>query len=131
MGFVIGFGSTEEERERDEEQAIRDYVVRVANESGVSYFTDDFVDGVRNWLLERAAASRAEDASYKRAENFPDRYGSYHSTVIADASHVVVILSWLHTNRRHALSPDGWACISRKQVFAVHSWEDNQSRRDA
>jgi hypothetical protein len=129
MGLVIGFGSTEEQFEAAEEATIREHIVERAKEREASHFSDQFIGEIRKWIGERSDELRALDRSYKTTEIYPDRYGYYSSTVIADASHIVVILRFLHTNRRHGLSPDGWACLQTKRVFYVDKWDDIDSRR--
>ena len=122
--MLIGFGSTETDREKAEEEAIREGVAELYAKHKEDYITEALVEDFREWLDARGKALRAEDASYRNAETYPDRYGYYHATVASDASHIFVYLRWLHTNRRHALSPDGWACIQTRQVFVVDRLDD-------
>ena len=123
MNIVLGFGSTEQDFEAEEERAIRDYIERRYNEAGLNYFTDTFVESVRAWLKERAAALRAKEAEYKDAAEYPTRYSYYWPVVVADASYIVVILRIHHINRRHAMSPDGWALMLTKPMFLIESIE--------
>jgi hypothetical protein len=115
--FILGFGSTEQAFEDAEEKAIREHIETRYAALGLSYFTDEFVAEIREWLNERAAAYRARADEYKSAEEYPDRYSSYYPTILDDASHIAVILRAIHINRRHALSPDGWAAMRTRPVF--------------
>jgi hypothetical protein len=121
--MILGFGSTEQQFLRDEETAIKEYIERRWTELGLHYFTDEFVEELRQWLKERGDETRAKAAEYKTAEHYPERYSSYYATVLADASHIAVVLRVLHTNRRHAMSPDGWACLSERAVFAFDNFD--------
>ncbi len=129
MAFVIGFGSTEEKFERDEEQAIREFVDDLYHKERPDYFNDGFVKVVREWLNDRAQVLHAQAGKYKTAEQFPDRYSRYWPTVIADASHIVFLLSMHHINRRHAMSPDGWALMQTEPMFVIKNFDlDDQYR---
>ena len=131
MAFAIGFGSTEQQFEQDEEDAIRAFIVERANEKRTEYFTGAFIAEVNEWVKARSTDLKAQDACYRSAVDFPDRYGSYYATVLGDPSHLVVILSFIHTNRRHALSPDGWACMTNKRIFYVDYFDEVERFRPA
>lgn len=131
MTFVLGFGSTEQEFERQEETAIREYIEERYVALGLDYFTDVFVKEITAWVKARGEAYKARDAEYKTAADYPSRYSSYWSSVLSDASHIVVILSVFHTNRRHAMSPDGWACMITKPVFLFENLDMPRAERTA
>lgn len=117
MNVAIGFGSTEQAFEAAEEQAIREHIEQRYSELALDYFTDAFVKEISEWVKERGAELRAVSVRYKNAADYPSRYSEYWPIVISDASHIVVILTILHVNRRHGLSPDGWATMRSKPVF--------------
>ena len=123
MNIALGFGSTEQNFEISEEKAIRDYVAERFAASDDSYFSDAFVNEIRAWLNDRANELHEAAARYRGAPEFPDRYSRYWPSVVADASHIVIILSVHHVNRRHALSPDGWALLQRKPIFLIEALE--------
>jgi len=123
MNLVIGFGSTEKEFEAAEEAAIREHIEGRFRELGLRYFTDEFAEEIRSWLCERAIAYQVKGDEYKRADEYPDRYSYYWATLLSDASHMVPVLSIHHVNRRHGLSPDGWALMRTKLLFDVVSYE--------
>lgn len=121
-GFALGFGSIEQDFEASEEAAIREFVTDRFNALGLDYITPEFAKEVRAWVQKRADGLHADADRYKTAATFPDRYSHYWPTVIDDASHIVVILSMHHVNRRHAMSPDGWALLQREPVFVIKSY---------
>jgi hypothetical protein len=121
VNIAIGFGSTEEAFVRGEEQAIRAHIESRFAALKLSYFTDAFVEEIRSWIDDRAKELRDRSAAFKTAAEYPSRYSHYYATVLDDASHLVVILKLMHTNRRHGLSPDGWACMSEQQVFVFEA----------
>jgi hypothetical protein len=117
MNIALGFGSTEQAFVEHEREAIRAEIKRLFAEQGVGYFTDDLATHLREWLSARSKETQAQADRYKAATEYPDRYSYYWPTVLDDANHVVVILSVHHINRRHALSPDGWALMREKPLF--------------
>lgn len=121
MGFALGFGKTEEDFVKSEENIILDYATQLW-EPG-SYVSEELARDVQKFVNERGEAYRDAAEEYKTAEDHPDRYSSYYATVLNDASHLAVILRCLHINRRHPLSPDGWACLSNSHIFYITSWE--------
>jgi len=123
MGIILGFGSTEQQVEQHEEEAIKEFVSAVFLEMGCDYFTAKMVERVRKWCDERASSSRTEAEQYKDAVDYPDRYSSYWATVLDDASNIVVILKFHHINRRHAMSPDGWALLQSTRLVHVSTWD--------
>lgn len=117
MAVIIGFGSTEEQFVRDEERLIREHLSKRAPELAPLYNTDELIADLRSFLQGRADELHKLSATYKKASDYPERYSEYWPTVISDASHIVVILRLHHINRRHALSPDGWALWSRTETL--------------
>jgi hypothetical protein len=128
MNIAVGFGSTEQAFEAAEEATIREHIKARYSELALDYFTDEFVKEVTTWVTARSKALHAKAAEYKSATDHPSRYSTYWPSVVADASHIVVILSVHHINRRHAWSPDGWALLQTKPVFVVENSEMERGR---
>lgn len=119
MAFIIGFGSEENRAEENEFEVIREFCRDTYLYMNCDYVTDDFVNVVEEFVKKRGAISRGLADSYRKSDDFPDRYSSFYPTVLHDASNVVVILRFSHYNRRHALSPDGWAVLCRDRTEVV------------
>lgn len=119
MSFVLGFGSTETACEEAEQAAFAEAVATLYRESGESYFTKEIIEKAGKWLDSRATGYRRKDEEYRTAPSFPDRYSSYYAHVLGDASHIVAVFTFHHTNRRHAMSPDGWALLVTKPCFCI------------
>ncbi|WP_016743793.1 hypothetical protein [Rhizorhabdus wittichii] len=121
--MIIGFGSSEHAFETAEEDAIRGYASERYEALGLDYFTDELIADIREWLDARAKAYQRMADSYKISTDHPDRYSYYWPTVIADASNIVIKLSVHHINRRHGMSPDGWALLQTKPLFLIETWD--------
>lgn len=121
MSIIIGFGSTETSFEAAEEAAFAQAVEELYRESGDAYFSQETIAKAGKWLDKRAAEYRSKDAAYRVASDFPERYSSYYPHVLGDASHVVAVITFHHTNRRHPMSPDGWALMATKKCFCVRA----------
>lgn len=119
MNIVIGFGSTEQAFEEGERKAFEGYVAQRFNELGCDYITEELARDVEVWLDARAAEFKARGDEYKTAADYPERYTYYWVSLIRSASTLVAKFSFHHINRRHALSPDGWALMVNKRLFDV------------
>src|ERR1700761_3693899 len=118
--MILGFGSTEKAKEQEIGDLLVSFVKEKFSESDDSYFTDDLKEQAKKFAKELEDEHRARDAEYKTAPTYPDRYSTFWVRVLNDASNMVFIVSFLHTNRRHALSPDGWAALSTEEIFNVN-----------
>lgn len=116
---MIGFGSAEVGVENSLEKEIQAHVKFKYAGAALDYYTEDFTKEMDGWIREMAVASRERAESYKNAETFPDRYSSYYACVVGDANYLCFIIKFSHTNRRHALSPDGWALLETERTFTV------------
>lgn len=121
--MIIGFGSKEEAFERAEEAAFRQYVEDNFPYDDADYFTEEFGDEVRAWIRKRADDYQGKAAAYKDSATFPERYSAYWAHLVHDGSYMVAVVSFMHYNRRHALSPDGWAVMQTEKCFHVKSWD--------
>ena len=119
MAFAIGFGSTEQSVEENEIEAIREFCVEEYHRLDLNLIDTEFAKHIEQWVDARGKESRAVAERYKDAETYPNRYSSFYPTVLHDASNLVVILRFAHYNRRHALSPDGWALMTRDRTEVV------------
>jgi hypothetical protein len=118
--MIIGFGSTETKVEEALEREFLDYATEQYRDSGADYFNDEFREELAQWANSRSEASRSVADSYRNAERFPDRYSSYWVRVVGDASSIIFIVTFHHTNRRHALSPDGWAMMRTEKLIHLN-----------
>lgn len=123
MNIALGFGSTEEAFETAEFEAFQHFVHERYKELNLGYFTSEFIAVVEQWVEDRTKGLRAEAKKNDKAEVFPDRYSYYFGTVVSGASDLVLIAKFQHINRRHALSPDGWALMQSKRLFDFSSTE--------
>jgi hypothetical protein len=118
--MIIGFGSTEQKVEENLEREFLEYATQSYRACGDAYFTDEFRSEVAVWAEAQSRKSRETADSYKDAEKFPDRYSYYWLRVVGDASSIVFIVKFSHINRRHALSPDGWAMMQSEKLIHLN-----------
>lgn len=123
MNIILGFGDTEKRFEENLEKLMLDHVAKEYSESDEDYFSDAFVKKISVWASNLAEESRKEADEYKTAATYPDRYTSFWVSTIADASHIIFVVSFHHINRRHAMSPDGWALMQTKPCFHIDTWD--------
>jgi hypothetical protein len=119
MNMMIGFGSTEEAFEAAEEKAFEEFVADCAREHCPDYFTKEFHEIVSAWLADRAQAFKTVAEAHDKAENAPSRYSYYYPYLMDDANYALAVVKFMHVNRRHALSPDGWALMQSERIFKV------------
>lgn len=131
MAFAIGFGSTEERVERAEEENFLKVVRTAYAESGACYISKDVIAVVEKAMDERSKAINAAAKDYGTATQFPDRYSSFHVSVAHNPSNVVGIFRFHHINRRHALSPDGWASLMTTRLVHVDSSDLRRANSNA
>jgi hypothetical protein len=131
MNIILGFGDTEKRFEEKLENIIRDYVAEQYSAGDYCYFTDSFRDEMVTWINSLSYGSRTLGDEYKHAENYPDRYTYYFASMVSDASHIVFIIKFHHINRRHAMSPDGWALMTSERVFYIDTQEAERKKKAA
>lgn len=119
MNMVLGFGSTETAFEASEEAAFIEFVTEQYKARKLSYITDEFVRDVAQWVGGRTARLRAESKKNDSAVDYPTRYSYYSGDVASSASAIVLIANFMHINRRHGMSPDGWALMQNKRLFDI------------
>lgn len=125
MGIVIGFGKSETDFEKQEFQALREHLIEFKNSSGISYFDDAFEKSANDFLEKRCANYDAKRDEYNGAKEYPSRYSTYYFDVLRSANNLCVVMRFSHINRRHALSPDGWAMLNNHAVF--HIWAQDRA----
>lgn len=115
---MIGFGSTEKVFEDSEEDAIREFCEETYKAMGCDYITPEFTAQIKEFCESRGLELREKSDIYKISTDYPERYSYYYPSIANNATSVVVILRISHINRRHAMSPDGWAMM--QVVRLVH-----------
>ena len=126
MNFVIGFGKTETDFERQEIEAFEEYARSRFVGRGEGYITSQYVEDVNVWMDERAKACRDQASKHDKAADPPSRYSYYYPHIASSASAIVAIFKFSHINRRHAMSPDGWALMLNERV--THLWSYDMER---
>lgn len=129
--MIIGFGKTETEFEEAEERAIKAFAQDLYSYEAESYVGDEFAEKVLTWCQERGSALKQKAEEYKTAPTFPERYSTYWARATVGSSDLVIILSFLHYNRRHALSPDGWAVMSTQRLVHLSTIDGGLERKKA
>ena len=126
--MILGFGSTETENEQHEHSIIKDIVVKAVN--GNERYSPSMVDEVRRKVRARADELHKIDRGYAKDgyKNAPQRYYHYYPHVLGDASYLVVIVSYMHMNTKHGLSPDGLALLQTEAVY--HFYIDNLIKKE-
>lgn len=131
MTIILGFGSTEKQFEENLENRIREYVAEQYSATEDLYFTEEFRNNITTWAMDLSHLSRRLGDEYRQAKTYPDRYTYYYCSVIGDASHIVFIMKYHHINRRHPMSPDGWALLRGETVFYIDTLEASNARMAA
>ncbi len=122
MNMVFGFGSTEQAVMHDERVDTEAWVFERSQEAEFpGYFLDELVAELTAYLEQRAANSRDVSDGYKDASDYPDRYSSHHVSVLHDASHIIVIRDFIHINRKHPMSADGWGMMCDADVQMIRT----------
>ena len=120
MNIALGFGSTEKDFAENEMQFVRDWCADYEKEHPNVYWSEEsFVSALKLAIGERAKKYKSDDEKYKTATEYPNRYSYFWFTVYTDTSSVVVVFDIHHINRRHALSPDGWALMVGEYTVRV------------
>lgn len=117
MNIVLGFGSTEEEFEKQEMDFVHSFLQKEAELTNDFVFSDDLLVRLEHALKERAEEYRRLDGEYKNAEVYPNRYSTYYVYLTANATLLCVQFIFGHTNRKHPMSPDGWAYMQTTRYF--------------
>ena len=119
MTIVLGFGSTEKDFERQEFAFVDEFIkekVKIVSFSEFC-FSKNFYKDLCKALKARKEHYDKLDKEYHDSTEYPNRYSTYYFYVVYDVSDLCVIFKFHHINRRHALSPDGWALLQTKDIF--------------
>ncbi len=99
MSVVLGFGQNETVAA---EQIVAEIIEAVKSEG---------LDSVKR--IEAEYKEQAEKYDAMSREDAPERYSYFY----AYTDRRIVRLTLFHINRRHALSPDGWALLQTKTII--------------
>lgn len=113
--MIIGFGSTEDAAQNAFNDKVENFVSSLRTSDGS--FSDDDISEVKKFIEKLDKESQKADEKYKTSDTFPDRYSYTYSYVLGDCNYIFVKVSFNHINRRHALSPDGWALMQEKKAY--------------
>lgn len=127
-GFVLGFGSTENDFERQE----CEFVEKVArgNIGKDSYFDEKTIKNIERTIQERADCYHKLSEEYRASEKYPDRYSYYFFKLLHDYTDLVIIFTFMHINRRHAFSPDGWALLKTEKLYHIDHYEIEKAMKE-
>tara|TARA_Y100000310_G_scaffold291014_2_gene318630 strand:- start:5042 stop:5422 length:381 start_codon:yes stop_codon:yes gene_type:complete len=126
MNFILGFGSTETEFENKEIKAFLDHVRSRYSELEPSFMSEKaFLDDIRGWLDKRADKYHAKAEEFRKAAEYPSRYSHFYPHITSSASAIVAIFKFSHINRRHAMSPDGWAMLQNERTAHLFTHDIN------
>ena len=126
MNMIFGFGSTEVETAK---RIIAECADAAAEKRGGEI--KEAFNAVASKYAEVAAANKKLDAATS-----PDRYSTFWASIIPvfdwtdDEQSFVAVFHFLHINRRHAMSPDGWGCMTATWVLLSND-EGRQIFREA
>ena len=117
--MILGFGSTEKDFERQEFDFVDEFIKEGVKVTGFSdfFFSENFYKDLCKELKARKEYYDNLRNKYKEATEYPNRYSTYRFVIVYDISDLCVIFKFSHINRRHALSPDGWALLQTKDIF--------------
>lgn len=126
MNIILGFGSTEERFEQEEFDFCEKFITEKSNnftDNSNFIFTDEIVDELKIALGERKRELDVLREKYRESPEYPDRYSTYYFNIVNDIHDLCVVFKFSHINRRHAMSPDGWALLGTKKVCHLNAWD--------
>ena len=119
-GFALGFGIVEQNVERDEGERVNEFLRSRFSAETDPWFTQEIVDELSIRLAERKLELDELDKKYKDATDYPERYSTFSYRVLTNGSDLVVVFRFSHINRRHPMSPDGWALLQTTYPHYVY-----------
>lgn len=129
--MLIGFGSTEKKYEEDFEAQLFGKAEELLSSCEHNYFDDNLIAEFEKYVKVLAQKSKDEADSYKTDPNHPDRYTTVWPYVLGDCNYLMVKVTFHHVNRKHGLSPDGWAMMKSERCFAFDTWEAGREKRQS
>lgn len=122
--MIIGFGQIENEYRTEFFKQIENFIIeQLAQGNNGGYFSSEIIGAVKLFVSELDIEARQQSKDYKTATSYPDRYSDQYSKVLGDGGDIAVIVDFSHINRRHALSPDGWAMLQVKETQSFDSYD--------
>jgi hypothetical protein len=122
MSFLLGFGSTEREVEVAEGKRVDYFLSDMLAGNQDAWFTDKIAEDLKKLLTERKKELDDRAAEYKIAVDPPERYSTFNFRVLHDISDLVVVFKFSHINRKHPMSPDGWALWQNTHLHHADVW---------
>jgi len=115
---IIGFGKKEEDFEEQELDFVEQFLRDKFNACKYKFnFSDELVIELKSKLTERQEHYDKLSKQYETATDFPERYTTYSFDILTDRADLCVIFKFSHINRRHPMSPDGWALMETKRIY--------------
>jgi predicted metal-binding protein len=119
--IIIGFGSTEKERESVAIDHLEKGIREILKEriKKMDCIESDDQNKIREFVEKNANASQK---TYNRLHNEgtrPERYGQYYATCTFSSCDCCVVLNFHHINSQHPFSPDGVAMMSTTRFAHV------------
>jgi len=128
--MIIGFGKTETDFENALEEKLFE-IVEKEYDCEHDMFSDGFIERMKKAVNGWAKESQDKADEYKTAENYPSRYTQFWAYTLGDCNYCVFVITFHHINRRHGLSPDGWALMRTEKAFAVSVQDIRKKARKA
>jgi len=127
MDIALGFGKTETDFEEQEIKFVEDFLAEnflTSSKASSDFLFDNvLIKKLDKKLSKRAAYYRVLSEKYKTAIVYPDRYSTYYFDILSDAVNLCIVFKFSHTNRKHPLSPDGWALLQTKKAYYTDIWD--------
>jgi len=114
--MILGFGKTEEDTARNIINGCIKAALRANNEGDIGHAVDE---------VEVVYHSKADTYDKMDRESCPERYTRFWAHIIETPSYNILAFTMHHINRRHGLSPDGWALFVTKWMATI-STGDNE-----
>uniref|UniRef100_A0A6M3K9Q9 Uncharacterized protein n=1 Tax=viral metagenome TaxID=1070528 RepID=A0A6M3K9Q9_9ZZZZ len=108
--MIFGFGKGEEVTARKIISECTQAVVCADDEEDVRHAIEE---------VEMVYRARADEYDKMDRESCPERYTRFWSYVPTDPSYHIIFFTMHHVNRRHAMSPDGWALFITRWVSKI------------
>jgi hypothetical protein len=126
--LTLGFGKTETDFEQQEcdfvEQFIKNKSVAFTGSKYDFNFSGELVTELKSKLKERQEHYDKLSEQYETATDYPERYTTYDFNILTDKFRdLCVIFRFSHINRKHPISPDGWALLETKRVYHADIWD--------
>ena len=115
MSFILGFGQSEIDTAKSIIKECYDAIINDMENA------KEIIDSIKK---------KYKDQSDKYGEmkkyDAPERYSTFWANImpIKYDMYFVCHFSFTHINRRHALSPDGWACLQTKWILFLSELDD-------